>query len=289
MDSKKKNLVSHIPLIGSLFNRTDNIIDFQLKLERRLNELQDQKDNENDVLTQMILKTKKRGIIGGKEKIAVYTAIIGDYDDLNDPLCVETDLCDYYCFTDNGRLHSDLWKIVPLDYETYPQLEKLDPVRKARYIKTHPQLFLKDYRHSIWMDANLQICKSVPDFVELFLEDAQILTFVHPERNCIYREAEECIAMKKDDESLINRQIERYRKEGYPENNGLVMTNVLYRRHSDAVKAFDDLWWNEIENESRRDQLSFNYVAWKSGTPYDSCGLHAYRNRFFRYNSHLNK
>ncbi len=289
MDSKKKNLVSHIPLIGSLFNQTDNIIDFQLKLERKLNELQDQKNNEVDVLTQMLLNMKKRGIVNENERLAVYTAIIGDYDTLNDPLCAETNLCDYFCFTDNEKLHSVFWKVVSLNENAYPELKDLDPIRKARYIKTHPHLFLKDYKHSIWMDANLQICKSVSDFIELFLEDTQILTFIHPERICIYQEAAECIAMKKDDDTVINRQMDRYRKEGYPENNGLVMTNVLYRRHTDKTEAFDLNWWNEIKNESRRDQLSFNYVAWKSKTAYDVCRLHAYRNRFFQYNSHLNK
>lgn len=286
---KKKSIVYHIPLISSLFQRTDNLVEYCTKMENRLSEIQDQKDNEVDVLTQLILQMRKRNIVNSKERLAIFTAIIGNYDELNEPLIVENDFCDYYCFTDNKKLHSDIWEIVLLDEEEYPEMKGLDSIRKSRYVKTHPHLFLDDYKHSFWMDANLQICKSVPSFIDLFLEDNEILTFIHPERSSIYQEADECIALKKDDESIISNQVDRYNKDNYPENNGLVMTNILYRRHTDKVKNFDQLWWEEIKNGSRRDQLSFNYISWKTNTLYDVCKLHAYRNRFFRYNNHLNK
>ncbi len=54
------------------------------------------------------------------------------------------------------------------------------------------------------------------------------------------------------------------RKDGYPRNIGTKETRVLYRRHSDEkIRQFDELWWWCIENYSRRDQFSFNYVLWK--------------------------
>jgi len=234
------------------------------------------------------LEEKKR-IANKKEKLAVYTAIIGDYDDLHDPLYVETDFCDYFCFTDNKKLHSDVWKIIPLNEELFPELKELDLVRKARFVKTHPHLFLKGYKHSIWIDANIQINKSILNWIDLFSDNSEILTFIHPERNCIYQEAQECINLKKDEETIIRNQMSQYQEKGYPSENGLVMTNVLYRKQTEQVKIFDQLWWNEIKNKSKRDQLSFNYVAWKRKKDYDICHLHAYKNRFFKYYNHLDK
>lgn len=98
---------------------------------------------------------------------------------------------------------------------------------------------------------------------------AAIGVFRHPDRRCIYVEAARCISMSKDDPALIIRQMERYRREGYPPDNGLAECNVIVRHHSDALvqKVMSD-WWREIRKGSRRDQLSFNYVIWKNAFKY---------------------
>jgi hypothetical protein len=43
---------------------------------------------------------------------------------------------------------------------------------------------------------------------------------------------------------------------------------VILRRHTPAVAAFNEAWWAEIQAGSRRDQVSFTYVAWKLGLRY---------------------
>jgi hypothetical protein len=40
---------------------------------------------------------------------------------------------------------------------------------------------------------------------------------------------------------------------------------VLLRRHTEAIRAFNEAWWDEIQRGSRRDQLSFAYVARRCG------------------------
>ena len=68
----------------------------------------------------------------------------------------------------------------------------------------------------------------------------------------------------KDNMNIIHSQVDRYRKEGYPENNGLARTTVVFRRHNeDDVIVNSEGWWTEMKYGSRRDQISFNYVAWK--------------------------
>jgi hypothetical protein len=58
-------------------------------------------------------------------------------------------------------------------------------------------------------------------------------------------------------------QVGRYEFSGYPHNNGLVETGVLLRRKQPEVATFNERWWAEIRQGSLRDQLSFNYVAWR--------------------------
>lgn len=193
-----------------------------------------------------------------KNKIVVYTAITGVYDELRDP-GFNSVYCDYVCFTDNRALRSHVWKIRYFDdYET-------DNVRKCRRVKILPHLFLKDYEYSVWMDASMNLQKDVRPMLDRFLKDCGFAVFIHPERSCIYDEAAVCKEFKLDSAETINRQTDRYRQEGYPQNNGLAETSVLFRRHHDpkVIRAMED-WWREVRDFSRRDQLSFNYVAWKN-------------------------
>ena len=55
-------------------------------------------------------------------------------------------------------------------------------------------------------------------------------------------------------------------KINYPKNNGLWANGVLIRKHNDPdIIKMNEMWWQEIQNGSRRDQLSAPYVAWKCG------------------------
>jgi hypothetical protein len=99
-------------------------------------------------------------------------------------------------------------------------------------------------------------------------------------RNCIYDEAnailnfgkihsqntpERGIKNWKDNPTTIINQINKYISDGYPHQNGLSSNAIIFRNHnnSDVIKTMEE-WWLEIKYGSRRDQLSFNYVAWKT-------------------------
>jgi hypothetical protein len=47
--------------------------------------------------------------------------------------------------------------------------------------------------------------------------------------------------------------------------NGLITGMIILRRHNepDSIQTMED-WWTEISYRSKRDQLSFNYCAWKN-------------------------
>jgi len=87
---------------------------------------------------------------------------------------------------------------------------------------------------------------------------------VHPKRNCIYDEGLACIGCKKELRNVVEKQLERYRAEGYPKHAGMVETGLLLRKHNDMkCKLLCNAWASELLKESHRDQLSFNYVCWK--------------------------
>lgn len=73
----------------------------------------------------------------------------------------------------------------------------------------------------------------------------------------------------------------KYQNDGYLSQNGPVMTNMIFRKHTKIINDFNELWWNEIKNGSRRDQLSFNYVLSKSKISIDLRPIHVTFNDIF--------
>ncbi len=192
-----------------------------------------------------------------RDPIVVYTAIFGGKDDLHEPTVVPLN-CEFTCFSDR-KMDSDTWNIVL----ERPQSD--DPCRAAKMYKILPHRFFTCNR-SVWLDGAFQLTGDVNDLFANSTHDFAV--FQHESRDCIYDEARACIALYKDDPSRITHQVERYRQDGYPENNGLVTCGVLFRTHTQPAEELNELWWSEIVSESRRDQLSFNYVAWKTNLQY---------------------
>ena len=76
--------------------------------------------------------------------------------------------------------------------------------------------------------------------------------------------------------------MERYRILRYPGNAGLITGMVILRRHneSDCIKVMED-WWTEIKYNSKRDQLSFNYCAWKNDLKFNYIDGDSRNNEYF--------
>ncbi|HST27150.1 MAG TPA: glycosyltransferase domain-containing protein [Rudaea sp.] len=190
----------------------------------------------------------------GKPRIAVYTAIAGDYDALKIPSVVDAD-CSYFCFTDQDISWQDVWARRDLPWR------HADPVRRSRYVKHHPHECFPDHEWSIWIDANVRL-QCLPQELVPADEKWNMATWRHPVRDCAYAEAKECIAGKRDEAAIIESQMSRYRLAGYPERAGLTETCVMVRRHHDrALTRFAQSWWRELADGSRRDQLSFGFAS----------------------------
>ena len=202
-------------------------------------------------------------------KSVVYTCIVNEYDTLRIPLTVSHGI-DFILFTDNPSKYEkqDFWKVRPIPLE----LCNLSPIKMQRALKICPHRYLREYSISIWVDGNIQIKDDLNKFIQMYdLTRTSLYVRKHPQRNCIYDEAEECIRQKKDSSDVINAQMQMLLSQNYPKNNGLAETGIILRDHRNAkCQQLCELWIQTVLEGSHRDQLSFNYACWKTGF---ECGI----------------
>jgi len=193
-------------------------------------------------------------------KVVVFTALTGGYEELPRPQYLNT-YYDYVAFCDEPIDSQGVWEVRPMDF-WHP-----DKVRMARRIKTNPHVYLKGYDLAIWIDANVVIEKDISQYVDDFKSSSSCVAGIpHPIRNCVYHEAKSIMEAKKDTAYRVDRQINKYRKEQYPEYNGLIETNLMMLKlDSPGTSRLLNRWWSEICKYSHRDQLSINYSLWKEG------------------------
>lgn len=205
----------------------------------------------NDILSQ-ITAYKQSNL---PRRVVVYTAIVGGYDRLFIPDNIEPDV-DYVCFSDTSLDGFGVWDIRPIPFY-HP-----DPTRRARYIKTHAPSLFPDHAIGIWIDANILFRGSLRPYIQTVIDGNYDIGLVpHPVRGCVYQEAEACIQLKKDDRAVIQQQMRKYRDIGFPSKKGMVETNffVCALEHP-ILKTLMRAWWSEIDQNSKRDQLSIMYV-----------------------------
>lgn len=214
-------------------------------------------------------------------KGVVYTVIVGEYDNVLDPLHINEDW-DYVLFTDNRNIKSDVWKIIYID-----NTKRLDMVRFSRECKVLPFEYLSEYDYSIYLDGSLQIIGNIEEYIKKYSKNSSMLCLAHPENTDIYEEAKLCLELGKGNQEQIVKQIEKYKEKGFPEQYGLTANGVLIRNHRDEkLKKVMNDWWDEILNESSRDQISFTYCCWKNEFVFDVAPINIWDNEFFKYNIH---
>jgi len=213
--------------------------------------------------------------------IVIYTAIFGGYDNVVEP---DIDLPYKMVMFTDGDIKSDKWEVIKV-----PALYK-DSTRNARKYKLLPHRYLSEYNHSIWVDGNFKILKDPTPLVG----NAICATYDHTQcfdkRDCIYQEAQAILDLGKqnggykDNPDTIIKQVNHYSSVEYPQRNGLLSSGILVREHNNpmCVLTMED-WWTELKHGSKRDQLSFNYVAWKNRFPFDFIPGDIRDNEYFKH------
>lgn len=193
----------------------------------------------------------------------IYSALVGDYDHFPKHFILQNDEWEHILFTDSKFENNIIngWKIKPLSH-----IIKEDNVKTARWHKLNPHLLFDDCLFSVWIDSNIKI---LDDYIYkrsqyLFNKETIIASVKHPERDCIYEEAKECLVLGKDKKENINSIVNFLKEERYPRNLGLFESNLLFRNHNyKQINNYNELWWSYLDKYTRRDQLTMCLVLWK--------------------------
>ena len=200
------------------------------------------------------------------DRIAVYTCIIGGYDELWEPLIHPSNI-DYFAITDFEIPPSSKWKRI--DPNSFEEASGYNGSLKNRFFKMFPHIVFPNYRYSIYVDGNFRICTDFTEHVNR-LSVYGFSHFRHSQRNSVLQEAEACKLLKKEDPETIDKYIENLRMNGFPDDYGLVACDIIVREHNkESCIQVMEQWWVEFRDYVRRDQLSLPYVLYKNGIKID--------------------
>ena len=229
----------------------------------------------------MIYKCKRNF----RPKIVVYTCITGNYDNIYEPNFSFGNI-DYILFTDN-KIYTKKWKIKSIP----KKCKQVSAALTNRFLKMHPyRLFGDRYDYAIYVDGNIKI---VGDLNPLVYDIGKLGLAMHRHalRDDIRKEVRSCIAQRKGSATKLIKQLNKYKKEGFPKNYGMVECNMIVSdlKNEVARKIFD-AWWKEfLRSGSGRDQIALPYVLWDMGyniSDLGNLGYNIYRNPKVRKMEH---
>jgi hypothetical protein len=189
-------------------------------------------------------------------RLVFYTAIAGDYSRLLPP-AVLIPGARYVCFTDLPQQTYGIWTIQPL-----PKTFEESPRWASRWCKLHPHELFPDAEIAVWMDGNVVINGDMEPYVRRVQDSGLPAGMIrHPQRDCVYKEIATCIELNKDSKERLLRLQERYLSLSLPAKGGLYETNIIINniKHP-GLSAFYSVWWQELSEQSFRDQVSLPYV-----------------------------
>lgn len=196
-------------------------------------------------------------------KIAVYTFITNNYDTLRKYNPEYQKEADFFIFTDNfdnQLINEGFYKALKI------KLKGENDRYTARYHKINSHLFFNDYDYVIYQDGTTMMNTISPgQLIDKYLSDADITAFRYPDEDCTYIHAEKCKEAGRLITEPVDKQMNYYRSEGFPEHFGFSEVRVVLRKNTMQIKKFNKLWWKTFSKFLTCDQLCFDYCVWKLG------------------------
>jgi hypothetical protein len=196
----------------------------------------------------------------------VYTVLYGDgYALLEQPVRRDSDL-DFIAFTSDPTVRSDTWTIRHL-----PALLPMDMPRSSRFPKICAHRVLPEYDISLYIDTKVLLTAPPETILDDLLigHSDSMACFRHDQRSTIAEEVEAVIQGGLDRADVCRAQLADYAADGYRGTTPLTWSGLLMRFHNrDDVKNAMETWMAHVLRYSRRDQLSFPYVAEKTKLPF---------------------
>ena len=203
-------------------------------------------------------------------KTVLYACTNLAYDQIFTPVAM-TPGVDFVLFADRRPRLVRGWQWRPLP----PETAGLSPTMTNRFAKFFPQRIFPGVDCSIYVDANtLMLADLTPLIAEFRTSGADIGLFPHKQRFDIYEELAFAAKVGKvppEDAAKGVAQLAFYRAEGLPDDHLFTENAIIFRRHGSPgegnpkLAAAMDLWWEQMQTYTRRDQLSLPYVLHRSG------------------------
>ena len=195
-----------------------------------------------------------------RNSICVYTTLFGHYDELPRIPSSLIGKIDFIIFTDQYNSPTQEfngWKVINCDKQF--DCSNLS----AKIYKIKPNLYLNNYDHSIFIDANTEIHSNFLELVSFLWANAgNFSMFSHPYRQSLSEEACAIISFSKYSAAPIIRQLEDYINLGFKEGDScLCEGSFMWRSHRcPRTNEFMELWWEHILFYTKRDQMSLTYL-----------------------------
>ncbi|MEY9853672.1 hypothetical protein ABH923_003350 [Leifsonia sp. EB41] len=192
---------------------------------------------------------------------AVYTALLGGYEELlEQPVASQTDI-PFICFTDDPALTSETWRIVLVE-PMFP----LDLVRSQREFKIRGHEDVAGFEETLYIDNSVLLKKTPDEILDAWLADADYGVSLHSYRERVIDEFDEVVALNYDDAARVQEQLLHY-ADLYPDliQQHPYWNGMIARRNTPQVQAAMERWFDHVLRYSRRDQLSANVTLSLSG------------------------
>lgn len=192
----------------------------------------------------------------------IYTVLTGGYDNITQPLVVD-DRFDYILFSDQHVGETiGVWQVMGIETE-----QNMNKFCLSRMPKILPHRFLKAYKASLYLDANVQIATDVvyKSFFDLYNDGIEWGGIKHPfGMDCTYREIGDIVRAPWVHDYDVVKWYQTLLNAGFPKHYGMYENNVIFRCHTSAVNDVCERWWNTIVNGCKRDQFSLMFLLWQT-------------------------
>lgn len=188
----------------------------------------------------------------------VYTALVGNYERINEQPVAKQSSIRFICFTDDPKLRSDTWEVRLVE----PAFAR-DAQRSQRDLKIRPHIHLPSFAQSVYIDNSVILTKPPNHLFELLATSRDgFLTFPHSLRETVLDEFLAVAEAGLDDNGRIFEQLNHYLL-SHPEilEEKPWWGGFLIRDHqSPRLRQAMEVWNLHVMRYSRRDQLSLNFA-----------------------------
>lgn len=185
----------------------------------------------------------------------VYTALIGEYEKLNEQAVAPQSGIPFICLTDDPALRSESWRV-----RLVSPVFAMDPIRSQRDFKLRPHLHLPEFDQTLYIDNSVVLSEPPERLFDAYLSDAPFAIAEHSFRDSVLDEFIAVASIGLDDQARIFEQLNHYElvDDGVLQERPYWGAILLRDSRDGRVRTMSELWLAHVNRYSRRDQLSVN-------------------------------